>query len=152
MANYIEHQDVPRKDRLTKGLKHVFFTNCHYNEVIIPEYEGPNILTLKDFEKRFAYESSHVTGVLIRHCIKWKVPLDKVVGMTPNEGAQDFVYMYTHKGYIRINTLFRGGILFLNGDYFDHAYFICPTNKSFFDVMGWLRTMGQLLKPKQSAA
>ena len=54
MANYIEHQDVPRKDRLTKGLKHVFFTNCHYNEVIIPEYEGPNILTLKDFEKRFA--------------------------------------------------------------------------------------------------
>lgn len=144
---YLEHSEVPKKFRLTHGAKHTFFTNHHYNEVIIPELSGNTTMSLKAYEKKFAYSSGHVCSVLIRNCRDWNVPVESVHGNTPMEGAQDHHYLYTHLGHIRINSLLRGGILFLNGDYFEKAYFVCPTMESYTTTLTWLRQLGNLLRP-----
>lgn len=143
----LDWMEVPKKFRLTKGIKHAFFTNHQYNEITIPELKGCNVMTLKEYEKKFAYSSGHVTSVLIRNCRDWNVPMEDVSGNTPYEGEQDVLYFYTHLGYIRLNTLLRGGVLFINGDYFDRAYCICPTYEKYQETIAWLRQMGNLLNP-----
>jgi len=146
---YLDWLEVPKSKRLKAGVKHVFFTDHQHDEVIIPELKGKNIFSLTEYIKRFNYGSSHVTSVLLRNCIKWNVPGEVVVGNTLYESDQDFIYFYTeHMGYIKITTLVRGGILFLNGDLFERAYFLVPDELSYSKAMTWLRQMGNLLKPE----
>lgn len=145
--SHLEWVEIPKQQRLTKGIKHAFFTNKECNEIIIPCLRGVNVMTLKSYEKRFAYGSSHVTSVLIRNCRDWNVPAQSVVGNTVQEGAQEALYLYTHLGNTRVNTLLRGGIMFINGGFFDKAYFVCPTLESYYATLTWLKELGKLLKP-----
>lgn len=149
---HLEWSEVPKKFRLLKGVKHAFFTNHAYNEIIIPELRGQNVMSLKSYEKRFAYGNGHVTSVLIRNCRDWNVPAESVIGNTPFEGEQDVVCFYTSEGFIRVKTLLRGGILFLNGDYFDRGYFVCPTIDDYQRTMTWLLQLGNLLNPHRKAS
>lgn len=143
---YLEHAEVPKSIRIVNGAKHVFFTNHDYDEVIIPELKGINTMPLKTYEKKFAYNTGHITSGLIRKCRDWKVPAEEVVGLTTYEGDQSVVTLYTYRGMVKIKTLLRGGILFLNGDYFNRAYFICPTEESFHEALTWLTRMGKQLQ------
>lgn len=145
--SHLEWMEVPTHHRLSKGAKHAFFTNHQYNEITIPCLRGENTMSLRAYEKRFAYGSGHVTSVLIRNCRDWNVPAQSVVGNTVQEGAQEALYLYTHLGNTRVNTLLRGGIMFINGDFFDKAYFVCPTLESYYATLTWLKELGKLLKP-----
>lgn len=149
--SYLEWADVPKSKRLLKGVKHVFFTNHQYNEVIIPVLRGTNVMSLKDFEKKFAYGNGHVTSVLIRNCRDWNVPPEDVIGNSPYDGEQNVFYLHTHQGLTRMTALLRGGILFVNGDYFNRAYFLCPTIESYQTTMNWLAELGGLLRTDKIA-
>lgn len=148
MAGYIPHDDVPKKHRLTKGQKYAFFTNHNYSEVIIPQLKGQNIFTLKEYERKFAYGSGHVTSVLIQRCIDYDIHGEDVFGNSIAEGDQGVHYFYTSQGYMRLSSLTRGGIVFINGDYFDKAYFLAPNQTRWLEVMCYLTQMGNLLKPR----
>lgn len=144
--SYLSWSDVPVAKRLKWGIKHVFFTNHNYDEVIIPNLKGNNIMSVKTFQQKFAYESSHVTAALLRNCIEWGITQDEVTGGSVMDGLQDHFAIYTGTEKKRATTLLRGGILFINSDHFDHAYMRTPDERTYRESMRWLKNGGLLLR------
>ena len=147
---YLQWLEVPKPLRITQGANHAFFTNTDYNEIIIPELTGQNVFSLKEYQRRFAYGSGHVTASLIRNCFDWNVPGEVVTGNAPHDGESAKVRMYTPKGLVMVQTLVRGGILFISGDVFDRGYMLVPTPASYYHALKWLKEMGSQFSPKKS--
>ena len=146
MSTYLDWLEVPKAKRVGYSGNLAFFTNRQYSEIVMPLLTGQNVITLKDFEKRFLYATAHITSSLLRNCIEWKVPAELVLGPTTAEGAQEKFKLFDGEKELTISTLVRGGIMFVNGDLFTGVYFTCPSNFHHGQIMAWLRTMGKVLR------
>lgn len=151
MSAYLNWVQVPVSKRLQWGVKHVYFTDHSYEELIIPEIKGNNRLSLKAYEEKFAYDSSHVASFILRSCIERGIEVHELSGLTPSDGTQARFYFYTGNGKerLRITTILRSGILFLNGDLFGQAYMRVPTERDYHQSLRWLKELGIILRPEE---
>ena len=147
MTDYLNWLEVPKKKRFTKGAKFAFFTNHDYNEVIIPDIVGENVMSYKDYIKRFAYGNGILASNLIRNCIEYQVPAELVLGITELDGEE-----YRQKFHVSdnttvpINAILRGGVFFIYGDFFGRVYFPCPDTETFHEIKNWLNQLSRVMK------